>query len=63
MAKTTFGEKANEIDNTFANVMLVADNIKSAAVDVIDKYAKPQQAKAEILKMVRRIEQKLEGIK
>lgn len=63
MAKETFDEKENEMGNIFANVIRIAGNMSTVAVDAIDKYAKPQQAKTEILKMMKEIEGKLEGIK
>ena len=58
-----FDEKKNEISNIFANVIRIAGSISTVAVDTIDKYAKPRQAKTEILKMMKEIEGKLEGIK
>jgi hypothetical protein len=63
MAEVIFNEKQNDIDNIFANVIRIGGNVLSIATDAIDKMATPQQAKAEILKMVKEIEIKLGEIK
>jgi len=58
-----FDETKNEVSNVFANIIRIGGNILSVATDTIDGYATPQYGKTEILKTLREIEQKLEGIK
>ena len=57
-----FDKKKNEVNNIFANVIRIAGNIESVSIDTIDGYAKPEQGKTAILKLIDEIKQKLETI-